>query len=69
MKNGTAYIQTVYVALRETAQRKVEWYSVHTNGVALRKMAQRNIEWYSVHTNGVELREMAHMLQQQQFYN
>ena len=47
------------VALREMAQRNVEWYSVHTNGVALREMAQRNVEWYSVHTNSVALREMA----------
>ena len=48
MQNGTAYIQSV--ALREMAQRNVEWYSVNTNGVALREMAQRNGEWYSVHT-------------------
>ena len=41
------------------AQRKVEWYSVHTNGVELREMAQRNVEWYSVHINSVALREMA----------
>ena len=30
-----------FVALREIAQRNVEWYSVHTNKVALREMAQR----------------------------
>ena len=34
MPNGTAY--TNGVALHETAERNVEWYSVHTNGVALR---------------------------------
>ena len=43
MSNSTAYAQTI--ALREVAQRNVEWYSVHTNSVALREMAQRNVEW------------------------
>ncbi|RMX39919.1 hypothetical protein pdam_00024738 [Pocillopora damicornis] len=32
MWNGTAYMKKC-VALREMAQRNVEWYSVHTNGV------------------------------------
>ena len=70
MSNGTAYIQTEWrcvkwlvrtngVALREMAQRNVEWYSVHTKSVALLEMAQGNVEWYSVHTNRVALRKMA----------
>ena len=35
------------VALRETAQRNVEWYSVHTNGVVLRQIALQNIKYSS----------------------
>ena len=37
------------VALREMAQRDVEWYSVHANSVALREMARRNVAWYNIH--------------------
>ena len=33
----------LWAALREMAQRNVEWYSVHTNGVALRRIALQNI--------------------------
>ncbi|RMX52498.1 hypothetical protein pdam_00022573 [Pocillopora damicornis] len=51
-------VRTNGEALREIAQRNVEWYSVHTNSVALREMAQRDVEWYSVHTNGVELPQL-----------
>ena len=47
ISNGTAY--TNGVALREMAQRNVEWYSVHANSVALREMARRNVAWYNVH--------------------
>ncbi|RMX55224.1 hypothetical protein pdam_00024861 [Pocillopora damicornis] len=58
-KNCTHHsVRTNGVALREMAQRNVEWYSVHKNSVALCEMAQRNVEWYSVHANSVALREM-----------
>ena len=52
-------MRTNGVALREMAQRNVEWYSVQTKIAALCEMVQRNVEWYSVHTNGVALRRIA----------
>ena len=42
-RNGEWYsVHTNGVALREMAQRNVEWF---------REMAPRNVAWYSVHTS------------------
>ena len=46
------------VALRETAQRNVEWYSVHTNGVVLRQIALQNIKCSSSTLNCLALHEI-----------
>ena len=41
--NSLALICIYGVALRQMAQRNVEWYSVHTNGVVLCRIALQSI--------------------------